>query len=139
MNAHLQNDLSEVAYHALEAARYQSETDRILARHGDAVATFFPDPIELEESGASLTVLHQAMQNGLTAPVLGRLLAAGVEPGVLSDALAGGLEPSALEHLVETYGEDLAGHLANFVEAQQDASSESGQDRIDRVLSRLGE
>ncbi len=139
LTAHNQDDLSEAACHALEAARYLSETDRVLARHGEVVATLFPDPVELEERGASLPVLYQAMQNGLNPDVLGRLLAAGVEPGVLSDALAGGLEPSALEHLVEQYAEELAGHLANFVEAQKEASFDSGQDRVDRVLSRLGE
>lgn len=127
-----------IAYHALDRLRFVDETDRVLALHGDSVDTIFPDPAELEEKGADLAVLYAAVLGGMGVEGLGLALDSGVDVSVLSQALALGLEPAAVPDLVFSYaGEDLTGHLANFVEAKEEALAHT--DPVDSVLARYGE
>lgn len=126
------------AYHALDRLRFVDNTDRVLATHGDDVDTLFADPAELEEKGADLEVLYAAVLGGMGVEGLSLALDSGVDVSVLSQALSLGLEPGAVPELVFNYGgEDLNGHLSNFVEAKVEALSEP--DPVSRVLALYGE
>lgn len=130
-------DLALAAYHALDDLRYLDETDRVLARHGDDVDVLFPDPAELVDQGADLTVLYAAMQSGMSPAAFGSVLAVGVDVSVLSRALSFGLDAGAIKELVLTYGSELPGLIANYVESKEEAAAYP--DPVDRVLARLGE
>jgi len=130
-------DLALSAYHALDDLRYLDQVDRVLARHGDDVDVLYPDPAELADQGADLTVLYAAMQSGMSPAAFGSALAAGVDLSMLSRALSLGLEPGAVEDLVMTYGAELGGHIANYVESKEDEAAYP--DPVDRVMARLGE
>lgn len=118
---------------ALEAMRYEDETERVLARYGEADA-LFPDPDDLAEAGADLCVLLSAVNSGLGPQVLGLALA-DIEPALLSEAFVFGLEPGAVEALLSEYGGPaLSGHLSNFVEAAKEAVEEP--DPLMRALRR---
>lgn len=130
-------DLALSAYHALDDLRYLDQVDRVLARHGDDVDVLYPDPAQLADQGADLTVLYAAMQSGMSPAAFGSALAVGVDVSVLSRALSFGLEPGAVDELVLTYGAELGGHLANYVESKEEA--EAYPDPVDRVMARLGE
>ncbi len=130
-------DLALAAYHALDDLRYLDQTDRVLARHGDDVDVLYPDPAQLADQGADLTVLYAAMQSGMSPAAFGAALAVGVDASMLSRALSLGLEAGAVQGLVLTYGAELGGHIANYVESKEETAAYP--DPVDRVLARLGE
>ncbi len=131
------SDTGLLAYHALQALRFRDDTDNVLARHGEAVDVLFPDPSDLEDQGADLEVLHQALVGGMSAFELGDAIASGVDVAVLTRALELGLAPDAVGELLSTYGGDLDGHLQNYVEAKEDARYRP--DIASRALARYGE
>jgi hypothetical protein len=100
----LADALDESISARLEAHRYGSDVDRILARHED-VDALFPDADELRTLGLDVVRLADALDAGLDAELFGKVLGQGLQIDGFNAALEDGIN-------IPTYNEGMS-HLVD--------------------------
>jgi hypothetical protein len=122
----------------IDNARFENQTDRVLARYED-VDALFPSADELQEKGADIVAVAKALEAGLDPIAFGKAVENGLNLETFSAALnADGIQVEHFAATVESLDiETLNGSLEHVVEACEEVTRYPSE--TDRILARLGE